>query len=831
MIKSLLCLSIAILFSNNVAAQILGSVTDENGNPLPYVNIYVKSTTTGTTTNFNGEYSIKLEKGNYEIVYQYVGYSATNKNIDYNGVSQVINVQLLPQVYELNDIVINANAEDPAYAIIRNAQVKRKYYRDKMDHYECDAYVKGFNKVLDAPEKILGQDVGDMDGALDSTRQGVVYLSESVSKLYYKNGKSKEILYSSKVSGDDNGYSFNSAQEMYFNFYDKNIDLNTKNLISPISPSALSYYDYQLEGTQYDNSGQLINKIKVIPKNDFSPTFYGYIYINEDLWNINSIELGVTSKSLNLSLVDSLVFKQIFIPVIDDQWMPLSNVIKFKLGAFGFKLEGNFACVYSDYILNNVDDNIFSREVFRVEKEANNRTATYWDSLRPIPLTKEERIDYKRKDSIQIVRTSPEYLDSIDRVNNKYKLSYVLNGYRHQNSQKKSSYSLPGLLPSLGYNTIQGLALGLGSSYRKSYDEEANRRLSITANADYGFSEKVIRPNFSLFYRANNTNRLNFTISGGRTLNQYNRNNPITKRLNTIMSLFVRRNYLKAYDKNFASLRIGRFLGPILSGNLSLDYEDRSAVTNNTDYSFYYRDSRTLLSNNPLSLANDSPAFEDHQALILRAGLRINIGQEIWSYPDQTFRVGGSDWPTIWINYKKAIPALGGDVDYDLLYATISKSYRIGVLGSLSGYIRAGTFLNSNNVEFIDHYHFTGNQTHIGDPSRYRNQFLLLPYYAFSSNDNFVEAHFQHSFNGAILSKLPVLKKLGWELSAGGKLLKSSDQDLYTEYHLGVGNIGVKLLRLFRVDFVWSNQDCDLLGICNQNRSRFGLVVGIATGI
>ena len=229
-----------------------------------------------------------------------------------------------------------------------------------------------------------------------------VYLSESVSRLYVKGGKSKEVLYSSKVSGDDQGYSFNSAQEMDFNFYDSNIDLSLKKLITPIAPSALSYYKYVLEGTQYDEDGRLINKIKVIPKDDYSPTLYGYIYIIEDLWSIHSLELGVTSKSMQVSFIDSLTFKQIFVP-IQDQWMTLSNVIKFKLGALGFKLEGNFACVYSDYELNNVDDSVFSREIFKVEKDANKRSETYWDSLRPIPLTIDERVDYKRKDSIRTV--------------------------------------------------------------------------------------------------------------------------------------------------------------------------------------------------------------------------------------------------------------------------------------------------------------------------------------------------------------------------------------------------------------------------------------------
>ena len=108
-------------------SQISGIITDENNEPLPYVNIYVKSTTTGTTTNFDGEYFLKLEDGSYEIIFQYVGYKPIIKTISYSGVPEQINIQLFPQEYKLTSIEINANAEDPAYAIIRQAQAKRKY--------------------------------------------------------------------------------------------------------------------------------------------------------------------------------------------------------------------------------------------------------------------------------------------------------------------------------------------------------------------------------------------------------------------------------------------------------------------------------------------------------------------------------------------------------------------------------------------------------------------------------------------------------------------------------------------------------------------------------
>ncbi len=826
MIKSTLIILVGMFSYISLTAQISGIITDENNQALPYVNIYVKSTTTGTTTNFDGEYFLKLDNGTYEIVYQYVGYKPITKSISYNGDQQQLDIQLFPQEYKLKSIEINANAEDPAYAIIRNAQAKRKYYRDKMNHYECDAYVKGFNEVVDAPKRILGQEVGDMDGALDSTRRGVVYLSESVSRLYVKGQKSKEILYSSKVSGDAQGYSFNSAQEMYFNFYESNIDLNGKKLVSPIAPSALSYYKYTLEGTQYDDNGLLINKIKVTPKDEYSPTLYGYIYIIEDFWSIHSLELGVTSKAMQVAFIDSLTFKQIFVPIQDDQWMPLSNVIKFKLGALGFKLEGNFACVYSDYELNNVDDDIFTREIFKVEEDANKRSEAYWDSLRPIPLTIEERIDYRRKDSIRIVRTSPEYLDSIDREANKFGVLDIFNGYSYQNSTKRTSLSLPGLVPSLSVNTIQGINADFKISYAKAYDEERNRNLRIEGNLNYGFSEKVIRPNFRMTYRANRRDRLNFRLAGGKSLVQYSTREPISNSLNSFFTYFLRRNYLKAYDKNFVTVGVGRHLGNILSGTFSVSYEDRSAVVNNFDSSLFYKDSRTFTSNNPQNPTNDRPAFEDHQALILRAGLRINFGQKIWSYPDQTFRVS-SDWPSLGIYYKKAIPSLGGDVDYDLLYANIAKNYSIGTIGTLQTYLTAGTYLSSDNVQFIDFYHFLGNQTHIAFPSRYRNQFYLLPYYTHSSIGDFAEAHIEHDFDGFLLRKVPLLKKLEWNLAVGVKLLESSEQNLYTEYNVGIDNIGYKLFRLFRIDLVWANQNCNLTGQCNNN-SRFGVVVGFA---
>jgi len=806
-----LCL---LLYTTQLVAQVNGTVTNEDSERLSYVNVFVKNTSLGTTTNLDGYYSLKLEPGNYTIVYQYIGYKSQERNISVGDKGHTENVQLQPASYIMPQITIEANAEDPAYAIIRKAQAQRKFYLRQNENYECDAYMRGFNKIFDAPEKIMGIDLGDLDGTLDSTRQGVIYLSESVSHLYVSKGRSKEVMYSSKVSGDDQGYSFNSAQEMDFNFYNNSLELN-RHIITPIGSNAMSIYNYKLEGATIDENGQLVNKIKVTPKNSFDPAFFGYIYINEDLWNINSLELSVTKEASQIPFIDTLKFKVSYIPLEQSRWLPISNVINFRMSAFGFEVGGNFACVYSNYTLDEVDESVFNREVYVVESEANTRTEIYWDSIRPIPLTIEEKIDYKQKDSIQLVKESPEYLDSIDRENNAFKIGNVLSGYSYQNSQTRSSWGISTPLTNLSANTITGWNGSFGLRYRKAYNKERTRRLSMGANFNYALSDKQWRPTVSLSYLANRTNNLSFDIEGGRVLQQFNRMEPITNSLNTIMTLFFRRNYLKAYDNTFVRAQLSTSIGAILRLRTSLAYEDRSPLENTYDGSIFYKDSRVYSPN--------ISGFEDHKSLILRLSLRIRPGEQLVRYPNRVFRTG-SDWPTFWIHYKQALNSITGNADVSLIHISINKDLGLRNLGDLQMYLHAGSFIEEPDF-FIDQMHFLGNQTHLGYSDSYNRSFLLMPYYALSTDSDFFEMHIQHNFKGFILGKIPVIRKLGWHLAGGYKFLARSGSN-YREWHLGIDNIGYRFFRVFRLDLVWADQ-VDIPQTETDSYSRFGVVVGL----
>ena len=68
-----LCIALAFLFSGVInAQQISGSVTDDTG-PLPGASVVVEGTTTGTTTDFDGNFTIDASS-NAVLMFSYVGY-------------------------------------------------------------------------------------------------------------------------------------------------------------------------------------------------------------------------------------------------------------------------------------------------------------------------------------------------------------------------------------------------------------------------------------------------------------------------------------------------------------------------------------------------------------------------------------------------------------------------------------------------------------------------------------------------------------------------------------------------------------------------------------
>lgn len=791
----LLCLTLLCGSLEVQAAWIKGKITDVQGEGLPFATLHILNTTLGTTSNEQGNFNYQIPAGSYTLVFQYIGYKAVYKEVTISeNQTLTFDIQLQPEAFQLQEVAVNASDEDPAYAIIRNAMAKRKQYLEEVETYSCQTYLKGLNRMTKVPKKVLGNTV-----TIDT---GVVYFSESVSSLsYQKPDQFKEVMTSSKVSGRSQTFSFNQASEMYFNPYENLVatkNFTERGLISPIAANAMSFYRYKYKGMIEEN-GLLINKIEVIPRSAENPTFYGHIYIIEDSWRIHSTDLYLGEGIVDF--VDSVSIRQVFAPVKGaDVWMPISQKFDFTFKVFGFEGLGYFVCIYSDYNLSpEFARRYFNNEVLAIQAEANKKDSVYWNTVRPVPLTLAEIKDYRVKDSLEVIKESKVYKDSVDRKRNRPSLTSVfMFGYTYRNSFRKYRLSFDPLANSVLYNTVEGWAVNLKTTFRKDLNNE--RTLFIEPALRYGFSSQIFYGKLGASYIYNPQKFSRIGVEGGHFVEQLNDNNPISPFANTLYTLLLRENFMKLYEKSYAKVDFRHELtnGLMLTTNVS--FAQRNPLFNRTNLSdtyYVYGGTREFTPNAPDNLELPNTNFAAHQALQFELQLRIRFKQEYITYPEEKF-ILSSKFPTIYLNYSKGLPWLNSSVDFDLVTAVISDELPMGLAGTSSWAVGAGTFLNTNQMYFMDYYHFLGNQTLLQPQGLGR--FFLLDYYTYSTNKAYLRAHWTHHFNGAILSFIPLIKKLKLQEVLSANYLYTEKRGHYAEFGVGLEHI----FKFFRIDYVFS---------------------------
>src|SRR5215470_10510898 len=443
------------LSSFSFAGKISGTVTDDKDAILPYASILVKGTTRGTTANSEGKYFLVLEPGNYTLVCQYVGYKREEKNITVTAENITVNFQLQVQQLTLSEVIVK-KGEDPAYEIIRQAIKKRTYYQGQLGDFQCEVYTKGQLKLRDFPKKFMGEKIDFGDN--DTSKNKWLYLSETIATYsVQKPDKKKVEVLSTRVSGQSEGFGL-SAPEIY-SFYDNNVrigDLNPRGFVSPIAANALNYYRYKFEGSFFED-GKEIEHIKVIPKRKFEPLFSGYINIVDQDWRVHSVQLLLTKQS-QMEFIDTIKLDQLYVPFQNDVWVVKSQVIYPAIKMLGFDAYGSFVNIYSKFDIEpKFDKKHFDNTVLKYDDSSNKKTPAYWENARPIPLQQDEIADYKKKDSLEQLRKSPKYLDSVDRKNNRPTVMKILfSGYTANKQKAHSSYSFTPLIGAVSFNTVEG---------------------------------------------------------------------------------------------------------------------------------------------------------------------------------------------------------------------------------------------------------------------------------------------------------------------------------------------------------------------------------------
>jgi len=810
--KKLLFIFITLLTFKASAQQFIlsGRVSDAKNHPISFTSVYIRSTTYGATANESGYYQFKLSPGTYHVIYRFVGYKERIETVTIVNHDIQHNVQLEDEVFKLKTVIIHGKrfkTDTAANDIMRQVIAKRKYYLNEVPEYSVAAYVKGVQRLLGAPKAFMGRQVRNtLD--LDSLGRGILFQTELLSNFDFQQpNRVKEVTIATKTVGLNPTFGYNKASDLQVNFYNNRFFVNglsDHGFVSPFADNALKYYKYKLIGTTTEN-GHIIDEIQVGPRLDHSAAFKGNIYILEGDWRIYSVDLFLTNKDNGLNFIDTLEVSQQYIPITDSVWQPISVQYNFSGKVLGFKFGGYYDAIYNNYNLKpNFPDHYFTGEILKYDTASNSKDSAYWATKRPIPLTLQEARDYYKKDSVSRLKRSRAYLDSAQHSNNRLLiLPYLIFGHSSTYKSGRDSVYLYPFIQTFFYNTVEGYGLNVEAKYTHKINDFQS--WDATPDVRYGFANKIFTANINGDYNYDPFHNAKFFGGFGSDILDLNDVGTRSLYFNTLSTLFSERNYVKYYKSTYANFGYQRELVNGVLWTASLSYADRLQLYNTSFNHVETFNNRQYTSNNPLKSdvpgVPDAPAddhsvlFPENQALTFFTSFRLTFDQQYITTPTQKIDLP-SKYPVVNVSYRQGINnVLSSDVDYKFGSINIAQNaIPIGVFGYSSFSVTGGDFFNNNKIFFPDYNHFLGNQGTTFDPT-YVGSFHFLPFYTFSTDNAFLEAHYQHNFSGMLLNNIAFLRELKLEEIVGANYLTEKGQLNYSEFYVGLQRL------IFRIDY------------------------------
>ena len=107
---------ITFIFSFSLQAQtgiVRGNLIDNDfQDPVPFANIIVKETGTGTTSDFDGNYELVLSEGVYTIIFSFIGYETVEvQDVVINSEEPtIVNVTMNTLAQGLDEVVVSVSA-------------------------------------------------------------------------------------------------------------------------------------------------------------------------------------------------------------------------------------------------------------------------------------------------------------------------------------------------------------------------------------------------------------------------------------------------------------------------------------------------------------------------------------------------------------------------------------------------------------------------------------------------------------------------------------------------------------------------------------------------
>ena len=107
---------LALLLAVGVSGQVVqGTVRDGAGEALPFAGVYVKDSTYGTSTTRNGSYALTLTPGTHVLVFSYVGFASTEREVRLERGEQIrLDIRLERAATQIGTAEVVAETRDAA---------------------------------------------------------------------------------------------------------------------------------------------------------------------------------------------------------------------------------------------------------------------------------------------------------------------------------------------------------------------------------------------------------------------------------------------------------------------------------------------------------------------------------------------------------------------------------------------------------------------------------------------------------------------------------------------------------------------------------------------
>ncbi|MDP3398845.1 MAG: DUF5686 and carboxypeptidase regulatory-like domain-containing protein [Bacteroidales bacterium] len=763
------------------AAVFTGKITDENGQPIPYASVYIHELSTGVSTDEKGEFRITLQQGTYTCEVSSLGYKRERFTVEVNSQLVTKTIILKEEIYRLSDVTFRGGKEDRAMSVMRKAIAKAPFHRQQVRGYESTLYMKGSMKVTKIPALIRLQ--------AGRSRTGLVlnklFLIESHSEIVYSypNNYDETVkAVSSTIPSEINPG--NMSGVIRTSVYDKNFF----GKLSPLAPNAFNYYKFVYEGIT-NESGRIINKIRVTPKKGDAKLITGHIYIQDDVWNVSYIdfvtkEAGVTT---NIKITYNEVKPSIMLPT--------AYSADVKVDVLGVNAGGRFNSSITYSKVNEVKGAPVQPEPLPADKEITTREAktiasatekrvkqndttsrkkdleikrdtthkrvvdtlakmrdnTYWAEVRRLPLSEEEILSYKMSDSLkkEFKRVFEE--DSVKRINrstgNKV-LDKIVYDARYKVG-KNITLGYGGLSRLVGdFNFTDGYQIGqnLFASYR------INNNSSVVLTPEFYYStlrkELLWKTDAVYTYSPLRSGRLFLSIGEGSS--NISRRSGVSPLVNSYAAFLFGLNPVKFHSRRWVESTNSIDISNGLRLNVGLSYEEITPLENGGAKSLF---GKVPQPNNPdniyevISTEHKSASYTISLSYTPEYYFRIRDGKK---------RYVRSKYPTFTLYSRATFAAPSQEYSsYGMAGLTISQRFNSGLYGMYLYNIDAGGFYKRDRVFLKDFRHFASSDIMVTE-NGFNGAFLLLDSYRYSTPESWLTAAIEYRTDYLLLNRLPI---------------------------------------------------------------------------